>query len=181
MSTAAFASFLACRWAQASFWHVDRHILACRQPQLRRLLACPRAHIILACRRAHFACRRAHLLFYTFYYFSFPGYFFASRAVILTCRRAHFACRRAHLLFYTIFPFQATFLHREPSFWYVDGRILHVDGHIYYFTLYYFPFPGYFFASRAVILFCMSAGTFTILHIAIFPFQATFLHREPSF
>jgi hypothetical protein len=124
-----------------------------------------------------------HIFFFTFYYFSFPLLFWhrTPQAVILACGRSHFGMSTGTftILHFTIFPLQPTFWHRGPAFWHVGGHILHVDGHIVYFTLYYFSFPAYFLASRTVILtcrrahFCMSTGTFTILHI-VFSFLTYF-------
>ena len=180
MSTGTVTSFLACRRAQASFWHVDGHILACRRPQLCRFWHVDghrrhfgmstgkfwhvhgRSYVVFWPVDGHtsfwhvdgriLACRRAHLLFYTLPFFLSSLLFgIAGRHFDMSGRIL--ACRRAHLLFYTLL----FFLPAGRHFWHVDGRILHVDRHIYYFTLCYFSFPAYFLASRAVILTCRRA------------------------
>ena len=60
-------------------------------------------------------------------HFSFPAYFWASRAVILTCRRAH-------LLFYTLLFFLSSLLFGIAGrhFGMSTAAFWHVDGHIYY-------------------------------------------------
>ena len=158
-------SFLARRRAQASFWHVDGQILACPRPQLRRFLACRRAHVILACRRAHFSMSTGTFTILHFTIFPFQPTFWyrgplfwhvgahfgmstaaftilhftifpSSGPSFLACWRAHFACRPAHLLFYTLLFFLSSLLFG------IAGR--HFD--------------------MSTGAYCMSSGTFTILH-----------------
>ena len=132
MSTGTVTSFLACQRAQASFWHVDGHILACRRPQL--------------CRFWHVDRHERHFGMSTGKFWHVHG---RSYVVFLACRRAHviLTCRRGHfgmstgtftILHFTIFPFQPTFWHPGPSFWHVDGRILACRrAHLLFTSIYY--------------------------------------------
>ena len=130
-----------------SFWHVDGRIL----------------HV------------DGHIYYSTLYYSSFPGYFFASRAVILTCRRAHFACRRTYYftLYYSSFP-GYFFASRAVILTCRRAHFACRRAHLLVYTLLFFLSRLLFcIASRHFDMstgaFCMSTGTFTILHFTIFP------------
>ena len=171
---------------QIRFW-IDVENCAINEANNASSKKCSNTKCILASRQTHFACRRAHLLFYTPPFFPFQPVFWHRGPPFwhVDGRILHLD---GHIYFFTLhhfFPFQPVFWHRGPPFWHVDGRILHLDGHIDYFTLYYFSFPVYFLASRAVILTCRTPHcarrrTHLLFYFTIFPFQPTFWHRGPS-